>query len=96
MTPITAVNLPWEEIRSFISDLGVVKGTFVVFFWVMHAALFTLYRGRLADRQSEINRLAVENREYRERFTALLDKQFKIPKSRASTPQPNKRLKRRS
>ena len=89
------MNLPWEEIRSFIQDLGVVKGTFVVFFWLAHAALYGLYRGRLKDRQREIDRLAAENKDYRERFTALLDKEFKIPKSKLTPPQPKNRLPKR-
>jgi hypothetical protein len=88
------VNLDWEVIRSFIQQLGVVKGTFVVFFWTAHAALFLLYRGRLKDRQKEIDRLAAENKEHRDRFTALLDKQFKIPKAKLSPPKPQQQLPR--
>lgn len=74
------MSIPWDEIRNFITSLGVVKGTFVVFFWVAHAAIFGLYRGRLLDRQKEIDRLARENKEYRERFTALLDKELRMPR----------------
>jgi hypothetical protein len=90
------VQIPWEQLVHFIKELGVVPGTLVVFFWVMHGWVFWLYKGRLADRQAEINRIAAENKEYRDRFTALLDKQLKIPKNLLppGTPPPGRRKKR--
>jgi hypothetical protein len=68
----------WDQIWTFVHELGVVKGTFVLFFWVAHAAYFALQNGRLKDRQKEIDRLAGENKDYRDRFTALLDRELKI------------------
>lgn len=35
-----------------------------------------MYNGRLQDRQEEINRLAADNHEYRDRFLAVIDKHF--------------------
>ena len=37
-----------------------------------------MYNGRLKDRQDEINRLAADNHEYRDRFLAMLDKHFAL------------------
>lgn len=66
----------WDEILSFIKALGWTKGVFTIFFFLAHGWIYNLYRDRLKDRQSEINRLATDNREYRERFLSLLDKHF--------------------
>jgi hypothetical protein len=45
---------------------------------VAHGWLYRLYHGRLADRQKEINRIAGENREYREMFLKLLAQKFTL------------------
>jgi hypothetical protein len=83
------------EIGNLIASLGVVKGTFVVFFFVAHGVILELYNGRVQDRQNQIDRLADENKEYRERFTVLLDKKLNVPKSRLNLPsKPSKKRKR--
>jgi len=61
-------------IKSFISAFGWTKGVFTIFFFSAHAWIYRLYNGRLNDRQAEIERLAKDNHEYRERFLKLLDK----------------------
>jgi F0F1-type ATP synthase membrane subunit b/b' len=66
------VNL--ETILQFIQTLGWVKGVFAIFFFLMHGLYFMAMRGRLKDRQREIDRLAADNKEYRERFVAMIDK----------------------
>ena len=73
------MNNPFDfnTILKFIESLGWVKGVFAIFFFMMHGLYFMAMRGRLKDRQSEINKLAAENREYRERFLALIDKEHK-------------------
>lgn len=76
----------FTSIMGLVRDLGVTKGLFVAFFSVAHAAVWMLYRGRLNDRQREIDRLAAENKEYRERFTAMLDKNFGIKKGQLLPP----------
>lgn len=58
-----------------IAQLGWVKGTFTVFFWAAHWWIYKLYKGRLEDRQKEIDRLAEDNHEYREHFMKLLQSQ---------------------
>jgi len=66
----------WQTIKDLIQTLGWTKGVFTVFFFLAHAYIFSLYRGRLKDRQIEIDRLAKDNHEYRDRFLALLDRHF--------------------
>jgi uncharacterized membrane protein len=62
-----------KEALSLIRELGLFKGLFAVFFIMMHAWVFSLYCGRIKDRQKEIDRLAEDNREYRDRFLKILD-----------------------
>jgi hypothetical protein len=69
-----------QTVKELILSLGLVKGTFVVFFFVAHGWIFLLYNGRLKDRQKEIDRLATDNREYRVRFVTLMDKRFGFKK----------------
>lgn len=64
----------WEDIRTFIVALGWTKGVFAIFFFLSHGWVFHLYDGRLKDRQSEIDRIAADNKDLRDRFTSLLDK----------------------
>ena len=69
-----------EAIRNFLSTFGVKDGIFLLFFILAHIWIYKLYEGRLKDRQAEINRIADENREYRERFITLLDDKFGLKK----------------
>lgn len=64
----------WNVIKDLIVTLGWAKGTLTVFFWLAHFWIFRQYKERLEDRQKEIDRLAQENREYRDRFISMLDK----------------------
>jgi hypothetical protein len=66
----------WEIIKDAIATFGLLKGTFALFFWVAHYWIYRLYAGRLQDRQREIDKVAAENREYRDRFMTLLDIKF--------------------
>jgi len=70
----------WETVKDYIIAFGWAKGVFTIFFFLAHYWLFKMYNGRLADRQEEINRLAADNHEYRDRFLAMLDKHFEINK----------------
>lgn len=65
-----------DDLLEMIKALGWAKGMFTVFFFMAHGYIFSLYRGRLNDRQKEIDRIASENREYRERFLKLMDDKF--------------------
>jgi len=74
--------------------IGVVRGVTILAFFGFHTWIFLLYRGRVKDLQSQIKRLASENKEHRERFTALLDKRLKIPKPAAPKALPRKKRRR--
>lgn len=67
-----------KEIIEAVISLGWTKGVFALFFFLAHAWIYALYRGRIIDRQKEIDRLAKENHEYRERYMKLLDKHFEF------------------
>ncbi len=69
----------WNIIRDAVVALGWVKGSFTLFFWAAHYWIYTTYKGRLEDRQQEIDRLAADNHEYRDRFLAVLDKHLGLP-----------------
>ena len=68
----------WNVVKDAVVSFGLLRGSFVLFFWVAHYWIYKLYSGRLRDRQKEIDRVAADNREYRERFLDLLDKHFDL------------------
>jgi hypothetical protein len=70
------MDISFLDVLEAIKTLGVTKGLFVVFFIMAHGWIWSLYKGRLDDRQKEIDRIAGENREYRERFLKLMDASF--------------------
>jgi len=79
-----------DNILEFVKALGWTKGVFTIFFFMAHGWIYNLYRGRLNDRQKEIDRIAEENREYRERFLKLMDKAFSYsPVSRKAIDEKN-------
>lgn len=71
MNPINSSNL-----ISLIETIGLPNAIFATVVLSCHFFIFGLYNSRLKDRQNEIDRLAEENREYRDRFLKLLDKKF--------------------
>lgn len=87
--------IDWETFKEFLVEFGWIKGTFSVFFLIAHAWIYRLYSGRLRDRQLEIDRIAEENREYRERFLSLLDQRLgtKLPKGKKDGSEQQKKLK---
>lgn len=64
------------DIVELIKTIGLAKSLFATILLSCHFYIFALYNGRLKDRQDEIDRLAKDNREYRDRFLKLLDKKF--------------------
>lgn len=72
----------WTIVKDAVASFGFVKGTFTLFFWVAQYWIYRLYSGRLKDRQREIDRIAKENREYRDRLLALMDKHFQVPQKK--------------
>jgi hypothetical protein len=89
------VHISFGDVAKLVTELGVVKGLFVFFFVMMHAWVFWLYKGRLEDRQEQIDRIAAENKDYRDRFTSLIDKKLNIPKGRLPPAPPKSRKKGR-
>ena len=69
------------DVFSFLKAFGITKGLFALFFIGAHYWLYRSNLGRLEDRQREIDRVAAENREYRDRFMKLIDEKFKTDSS---------------
>ena len=69
-------NLSWEIVLNFINQLGWSKGILTIFFFLAHFWYNKQIKGRLDDRQKEIDRVTKENREYREKFLSILDSKF--------------------
>ncbi len=65
-----------RAIAELAKEVGFANALFIVFFLIAHIVIFGMYRGRIKDRQAEIDRLAQDNRDYRMRFLRLLDKKF--------------------
>ena len=63
----------WNAISDVLKEFGIWGGLFVIFFLGMHFWIYRLYENRFSERQQEIDRLAKENHEYRERFQKLID-----------------------
>lgn len=68
------LDISWKDLLELVKAIGWTKAVSTVFFFGAHAWVYRLYEDRVADRKAEIDRLAAENREYRDRFTLLLDK----------------------
>jgi cbb3-type cytochrome oxidase subunit 3 len=75
------LQLDWEIIKDFVQTFGWVKGVFTIFFFGAHYWVFRLYNARLKDKDDQIKKLAEENKEYRDRFTKMLDDHFKLSKA---------------
>lgn len=85
------MNLSWETIKDFVVSFGWAKGTLTILFWVFHIWIYRLYTARLEDKQKEIERLAQDNKEYRDRFLALLDRYFDYPRKPEPPALPEKK-----
>ena len=66
----------FKTIKDFIQTFGWTKGVFTIFFFSAHGWVFKLYNDRLKDKQAEIERLASDNRTYRDRFLKFYDEKF--------------------
>lgn len=58
---------------SFLSDLTITEGVLLILVILFHRESIRSRDKELVARQHEINRLAEENHEYRDRFTRILD-----------------------
>jgi len=70
-----------EFLLSFLREFGEVNGLLILgvalmFLWVRSSnkVAFRQYEERIKDRQREIDRLAEDNRAYREKYLKSLDK----------------------
>lgn len=74
--------LSWDIVKDFIISFGWAKGVFTIFFFLAHFWIYRLYMNRINDRKEEIDRLAQDNREYRNLFLSILDKNLDYKKRR--------------
>lgn len=65
-----------DFLMGMFKEFGLSSGLLVVIVLGMHYWVFRLYNRQLEDRQREIDRIAADNRDLRERFTRLLDRHF--------------------
>lgn len=66
----------WETVLDMMVAFGWERGLFTTVFLLLHFWVWRLYKGRLEDKQAEIDRLSEENQAYRDRFMKLVDDQF--------------------
>ena len=63
----------------FFSGLTYVEGLLLILVLVLCRWVSRSHRRQLDDRQREIDRLAADNREYRERFLQFVDRTLRLP-----------------
>lgn len=64
------------DFTSLVNTVGLSNTLFSLIILSCHFYIFRMYNDRLKDRQDEINRLAEENRQYRDRFLKIIDAKF--------------------
>ena len=73
--------IPWEAIFEAVNNFGITTTIFLVvvilFIFYNFYRANTLYKQNIKDKQKQIDRLAEENREYREKFMYMLNKKLK-------------------
>lgn len=57
-------------------ELGIWDGLLAVTWIGGHIWVYKMYNDRLKDRQEEIDRLAADNRDYRDRFLHFIDERM--------------------
>jgi len=80
----------WDQFVEMVKQIGIFETVFVFFFFGAHKFLYQMYNGRLDDRQAEIDRLAQDNREYRERFLAITDHKFNYDSEKMKIKKPKR------
>ena len=72
-----------DAISSFLTEFGEINGLLILgiifmFLWLrsLNSHIHRQHREQLQDRQREIDRLAEDNRAYRDRYLTLLDKKI--------------------
>ncbi|MFT5704017.1 MAG: Mg2+ and Co2+ transporter CorA [Rickettsiales bacterium] len=65
-----------DSLLELVKTVGLSNTIFLIILLSCHFFIFRLYNERLKDRQDEIDRLAEENHQYRDRFLKLMDNKF--------------------
>lgn len=92
MSGIDYSNLP-QQVLELFKQVGWPAGLSIVTILFFYWRNDRLYKRNLDDKQQQIDRLAAENKEYRDRLTALMDRELnykKPPLSKLPTPKPKK------
>ena len=63
----------WEGFVGLVKEAGLLGALFSVFFLGVHYWLYRVYEKRVQELKDQIDRLAEENHEYRDRFMDRLD-----------------------
>ncbi len=70
----------WGEICGIIAKFPPVVGLLIILIILLGCYIVKLYEKNIADKQRQIDELAKENKEYRDKFTNLLDKALPLYK----------------
>ena len=74
-------EIPYDSFLEFLKHFGTVRGLALIFIIAIFFTLIWLvqrmYFRNITDKQDQINRLAAENKEYRDRFLKILDEKHK-------------------
>lgn len=68
----------FSAFTEFFRNLSFTEGAMLILVVLFYRGTIKSYHKRLDDRQKEIDRLAADNREYRERFVQLMDRELKL------------------
>ena len=63
--------IKWNSVLSFVTDPAFSSGVWIVSLIFM-AYMHKMYNRQLDDRQKELDRLAADNRQYRDNFAKLM------------------------
>jgi len=63
----------WDNIVTILEKYGLFGGTFFLFWIFANWYFHKQYNDRLKDKQNEIDRLAADIKDYRDRFLHFLD-----------------------
>lgn len=77
-----------EGFITLFRESGPLVSVFVAFFFLMHYWVYRLQKGRLDDKQQEIDRLVKSNREFQDRLIAIMDDRlgYKQPPTPVNRP----------
>lgn len=62
----------------FFNNLSVTEGVLIILVVLFYRGTIKSYHRQLDDRQKEIDRLALDNREYRDKFAQFVDRELRL------------------